>query len=250
MVNFPGPLDRAVSNAYPLVLATGALLGLLWLGLAPLERQTKAGETVARIDAGLIALSCGLLGARLGYVLTHWSYYSTRVFEAAWFWQGGLSWAGGALGALIGVAAYDKITRRPFWGEADLLAIPAAIVGAAGWLGCLLDACAYGRRTPPGPLTPPAPDLLGNLAPRWPAQAIGGVYTLLVILALNRLSQLGLRPGLLAAAALTLLSAGALGIAWIRGDPMPVLAGLRLDGVASAGLLALGLSGIAIRARK
>lgn len=236
-------------NAYPLALAAGALLGLLWLGLAPFERQAKADDSVARIDAGLIALFAGLLGGRLAYVVTHWEYFGSQVIESVWFWKGGLSWAGAALAGLLGVAIYDRVARRPFWPEADRLAIPAAIVGAISWLGCLVDACAYGRRAAPGLLTPPAPDLLGNLAPRWPTQAIGGVYTLLVLLMLFRLAQLGLHSGLLATIALSLLSAGPLAIAWIRGDPMPVMAGLRLDGVASAALLALGLSGVVLRIR-
>jgi phosphatidylglycerol:prolipoprotein diacylglycerol transferase len=238
-----------MTNAYPLALAAGALLGLLWLGLAPFERQTKADDSVARIDAGLIALLAGLVGGRLAYVVTHWEYFGSRVIESVWFWNGGLSWAGAALAALLGVAIYDRLAHRPFWPEADQLAIPAAVVGATSWLGCLVDACAYGRRTAAGLLTPPAPDLLGNLVPRWPTQAIGGVYTLLVLLVLFRLAQQGLRSGLLAAIALSLLSAGPLAIAWLRGDPMPVMAGLRLDGVASAALLALGLSGVVLRIR-
>jgi len=234
---------------YPLALAAGALLGLLWLGFSPLERQAKADDSVARIDAGLIALFAGLLGGRLAYVVTHWEYYGGRIIESVWFWNGGLSWAGAALAGLLGVAIYDRLARRPFWPEADQLAIPAAVVGATSWLGCLVDACAYGRRTALGMLTPPAPDLLGNLVPRWPTQAIGGVYTLLVLLVLFRLAQLGLRSGLLAAIALSLLSVGPLAIAWFRGDPMPVMAGLRLDGVASAAMLALGLSGVVLRIR-
>ena len=238
-----------MSNAYPLALAAGALLGLLWLGLAPLERHTGADDSVARIDAGLVALFAGLLGGRLAYVLTHWGYYGSRVIESFWFWRGGLSWAGGALAALMGVAVYDRLCRRPFWAEADGLAIPAAILGATSWLGCLMDACAYGRRAPAGLLTPPAPDLLGNLAPRWPTQAIGGVYSMLIMLLLFRLAQRDLRSGLLAALALSLLSAGPLALAWIRGDPMPVMAGLRLDGVASAALLARGLFGVVVRIR-
>ncbi len=238
-----------MSNAYPLAFAAGALLGLLWLGLAPLERQTGADDSVARIDAGLVALFAGLLGGRLAYVLTHWGYYGSRVIESIWFWRGGLSWAGGALAALMGLAVYDRLTRRPFWAAADALAIPAATLGATSWLGCLIDACAYGRRASAGLLTPPAPDLLGNLAPRWPTQAIGGVYSLLIVLLLFRLAQRDLRSGLLAAIALSLLSAGPLALAWIRGDPMPVMAGLRLDGVASAALLALGLFGVVLRIR-
>ena len=129
----------------------------------------------------LIALMAGLLGARAGYVATHWDYFSQRLDETLYFWQGGLSWAAGAFGALIGLAVYILLTRRPFWSLLDALAIPAAIVASAAWLGCLIDRCAYGFKTAPGLLTPPAPDMIGNIAPRWPTQTLGVLLSLIVV---------------------------------------------------------------------
>lgn len=247
MVDFRGPLDLRVFDAYPWVFATGALISLVWLGLQSTQSDTEA---TARIDAGLIALVTGLLGARIGYVATHWTYFSQRPDEAFYFWQGGLSWAAGASGALVGVAIYVLLSRRSFWIHTDALAIPAAIVASAAWLGCLVDRCAYGFRTAPGLLTPPAPDMIGNIAPRWPTQALGGLLSLILVGALYWLSQLGLRTGLLAGISLSLVAFIALGLSFTRGDPMPALAGIRLDGLGSAAVLSLGLTAVAVNLGK
>lgn len=243
MVDFRGPLDLGVFDAYPWIFAIGALISLLWLGLQPTWQDS---DSTARIDAGLIALLAGLPGARAGYVVTHWSYFSARPAEAFYFWQGGLSWAAGAFGALIGLAVYVLLSRRSFWMHADSLAIPAAIVASAAWLGCWVDRCAYGLKTAPGLLTPPAPDMIGNIAPRWPTQVLGGLLSLIVVGALYWLSHLDLRPGLLAALSLSLVALIALGLSFTRGDPMPALAGIRWDGLGSAAVLALGLIAVVV----
>ncbi len=247
MVDFRGSLELRVNNAYPWVLAIGALISLIWLGLQPTQRES---EGTARIDAGLIALLAGLLGARVGYVATHWGYFSQRPYEALFFWQGGLSWAAGAVGALIGLVVYVLLSRRPFWRLVDALAIPAAIVASAAWLGCFIDRCAYGFRTAPGLLTPPAPDMIGSIAPRWPTQALGGLLSLIVVGVLYWLSHLDLRPGLLAALSLSLVALIALALSFTRGDPMPAFAGIRWDGLGSAAVLSLGLMALVVNLGK
>lgn len=228
-----------MASAYPVVLAVAVSTGLLWLGFT--HRGTSPESS---IDLGLAALFAGLIGARIGHVAAYWSYYSTRLTEAAQFWQGGLSWAGAAVGVLIGAALYTAATGLPFWSQADALAAPALLVGAAGWLGCLLDACAYGQPIPNGPMMP---DLLGVEAARWPTQAIGGVLTLLALAGVFRLAEAELPTGTVAMAALSALAAINLAVALIRGDPVPVVGGLRLDGLASAVLLGMGAIGLAVR---
>jgi phosphatidylglycerol:prolipoprotein diacylglycerol transferase len=202
---------------------------------------------VQALDAGLIALAAGLLGGRAGYVASTWGYYSQRPQEALWFWQGGLSWASGAVGALLGLGLYSGLSQRPFWPLADRLAIPAALVALAAWFGCLLDGCSYGFRTAPGPLTPPAPDLLGNLAPRWPTQAVGVLASLTVLAGLIYLGGRRLPPGALACLSLAAIAAVSVALSFTRADPTRMLWGVRLEGLASGVVLALGLAGLGSR---
>lgn len=228
-----------MSNSYPYVLAVGVALAAVWMAFFYPRSNSESN-----LDLVLVALFAGLIGGRVGHVAAYWEYYNSRLAEAAQFWQGGLSWAGAALGSLVGVALYDRLLKRGFWADADRLAAPGLIVGAAGWFGCLLDACAYGQPVAHGPLMP---DFLGVLAPRWPTQAIGGVLSLLALALLYRMTELELSSGLLAATALAALGAINLVVAAARGDPSPVVGGLRLDGLAAAGVLALGGLGWLIR---
>jgi phosphatidylglycerol:prolipoprotein diacylglycerol transferase len=243
-------MERRVSNAYPVIFSLGALAGLLWLALSGSPQPSLSEGTGAwpsptsRVDAGLSALAAGLVGARAAFVIAHWSYYGGRPEQALMFWQGGLSWIGGALGALLGLGLYTALARRSFWPMADALAMPAAILALAAWVGCLLDGCAYGRRAQFGLLTPPSRDLLGTIASRWPAQTLGALYSVAVLVVLYWLGGQRIRSGALASICLALVSAGALALSFLRADPMGMLAGARLDAIGSGLLLLLALAGL------
>jgi phosphatidylglycerol:prolipoprotein diacylglycerol transferase len=221
-----------LSQAYPFIFTLGVAASLLWLALSGPDR----GHAV-RVDAGLAALAAGLVGARAGFVLAHLDYFAAHPAETLWFWQGGLSWAGGAFGASAGLAVFALVSRQPFWHLGDALALPAAFMAVAGWGGCLVDACAYGRRADLGLLTPASPDLFGWTAPRYPTQATGMVYGLLVVGLIYWLGSRRTHPGVLASLSLTLVAAGALALAFTRGDPVASVWGLRLDGLGAAAVL-------------
>jgi len=239
-----------LQDAYPLLFALGAVAGLLWSGLVSGGQSSAKGTRITPVqalDAGLAALAAGLVGARAGYVAATWDYYSHRPQEVLWFWQGGLSWSAGAAAALLGLGLYSGLSRQPFWPLADRLAIPAALLALAAWGGCMLDGCSYGWRTAPGPLTPPAPDLLDNLAPRWPTQPVGVMASLAALAGLISLGGRPLPQGTLACLSLTMIAAISVALSFTRADPTRMFWGMRLDGLASGVVLALGLAGLGHR---
>ena len=72
-------------TTYSLALTLGILLaGALLLGPAP---RAALGR---RIDAVLLALALGLIGARLLHVALHWNYFFNRFEEALRIEAGGL----------------------------------------------------------------------------------------------------------------------------------------------------------------
>ncbi len=240
-------------HLYPYLFALGAIGGLLWSGLSAGSVPRSKGKRISSahaVDAGLAALAAGLVGGRAGYVATSWTYYSQRPQEALWFWQGGLSWSSGAAGAALGLGLYSVFSQRPFWVLADRLAVPAALLALAAWLGCMFDGCSYGWRVAAGPFAPPAPDLLGNLAPRWPTQAVGAIACLLTLGALLLLRERQLFPGTLACLSLSLIAGICLALSFTRADPARSLWGMRLDGLASGLAFALGLLGLGYTARR
>jgi phosphatidylglycerol:prolipoprotein diacylglycerol transferase len=226
------------------------MVSLLWLGLSETNRisvsriSTRTSLPVARIDAGLAALAVGLISARIGFVVIHWEYYASKPLEILWFWQGGLSWVSGALGAILGLGLFCVLTHHPFWPLADSLALPGMVIALASWSGCLADGCAYGRALDSPLWASPTPDMFGARIPRWPTQMVGLVYSLLALVILYWLAGLISKPGILASISLTMIAAGAFALSFTRSDPIMLLSGLRLDTLGSAAILLLGGAGL------
>lgn len=243
-------------TAYALVFIAGSLAGLLWLLLVDPAHRAKAGSTTdvrpgptERFDAGLVALGAGLAGARLSFVLSHWAYYGTHLNEIPSIAQGGLSWPGAALAALVALSVYARLTHQSLWPLADTLALPVTVLAASAWAGCLMDGCAYGRAVPASPLASSTIDLLGNRMPRYPTQAIGSVSGLALALGLLSPRWSTLPAGIRGCASLACLSAVALALDFWRGDPVPWVAGIRLDALGAAVVLCLAGAGLWRRAR-
>src|SRR3972149_585314 len=98
-----------------------------------------------------------------------------------WLWQGGLSWVGGVLGALVAVGLYAGLRRLRLAPLADALALPALWVALSAWTGCLMEACVYGRPVSASPFATLSADLFGVSAPRWPTAAVGMIATGLLV---------------------------------------------------------------------
>ena len=242
-------MERPLINAFAAAVVLASIVGLVWLGQADewgMGRRSAGIRLtpVERIDGALISLGVGLLGARIAFVLAHLGYYGSHPWESVWFWQGGLSWVGGAIGATAGLAGYSRARRRPFLALADSLAPPVALFSVAGWIGCLVDGCAYGRRASFGWLTPASPDLLGNLAPRWPTQTAGALLGVALLVVLLLSNQRKGRPGGMACLAVAIISGGSLALEFLRADPAPAVAGLRLEALGAVAFLAAGMIGL------
>ena len=117
-----------MSNAFPWILTLAVVAGLAWL-LLPAPAQPRvfpsrgpSGRPESAFEAGLVSLAAGLLGARLGFVLTHLAYFSQDSWEIARLWRGGLSGPSAVLGAACGLSLFAIATRQPFWPLADALA--------------------------------------------------------------------------------------------------------------------------------
>jgi phosphatidylglycerol:prolipoprotein diacylglycerol transferase len=234
---------------YSVLLNLGLALGLAWLYVAaPAERKSRW------LDIGLAAIVGGLIGARLVYVLVNGAYYAANVAEALMIWRGGLSWVGAALGALLGAGWWAGRVGERLPTMLDAAALPLALLSALTWGGCLAAGCAYGAEVAPGQLpawfASTAPDLYGLQVPRWPTQALGlgwGVFAVLVIIALRRRRW---PEGALGLYALGLIALGAFFLGFVRGDPMPLVAGFRLDVVGSAVVLIAAATAWALRVQR
>lgn len=236
-----------MSQAYPVVLALGCLAGLVWLAL---RRGVSAQADAHAFQVALLALGMGVLGARLAFAALHGPYFIENPLEVLWVWQGGLSWVGGALGAMAAVGLYAWLRRLPLAPLADALVLPVLLVALSAWTGCLLEACVYGIPVAASPFAPPAADLFGVIMPRWPTAAAGMIATGLLLCAILLLQGQALASGRRLALALGGIAAIGLALSFTRADPALRVAGLRIDALGAAVVLALaGACAVILRPR-
>lgn len=96
-------------------------------------------------DLAIWILVSVVVGARIWYVVEHFSEYATNPFDVLKIWQGGLVFYGGFVGAVVGGLLFLKIRKLHFTKIGDIVAPSFAIGIAIGRLGCFLNGCCYGH---------------------------------------------------------------------------------------------------------
>ncbi len=229
----------------------GVVLGFLWIGVTETDddqaRPSHAQRSYPnRTNAMIFALCGGLLGSRAVFVVLHSSYYQAHPGEIIAIWQGGLSASGGIIGVFLGLGIYTWSDRRHLWRLLDDLAIPAAMLGITGWIGCWLEGVAYGRQVAWQWGWLMNSDPFSDQIARWPTQLLGVLLSLLTFLVLFRFNPrwpVGVK-GLLTGSVIT----GALVVVGLfRADPSMLLMGMRLDIIGPAALALMGLGTTAYR---
>ncbi len=155
------PIIDVPLKSYGLMLMLGFLTAI-WIGMRRAERVKANPDTI--LNMGLVALICGVLGARLFYVIHYWNskfaYREHPLFSAFNTCEGGLEYYGGLLCAIVGALLYLRLggryhgpgddvrakpTRRPSLRLYMDIVAPVAMWGLAfGRMGCLLNGCCWG----------------------------------------------------------------------------------------------------------
>ncbi|HET6443832.1 MAG TPA: prolipoprotein diacylglyceryl transferase family protein [candidate division Zixibacteria bacterium] len=204
-------------------LGIGACIGLA----AWLTRDNKYLRS-RWINGILFASIIAIVGGRIVFVLTQWSYYSEEPGDIWLIWRGGLSYHGLLITGLAALWAWSKWRKLTLREVAGMLAILLALMSVFGWLACWFEGCAFGKETSISLLSGDLPDSFSVYSIRYQTQLMGMILSatvLVVILALrNRLRPLQLfwlTIGLLAASRLT--------ITLFRGDQAPMIGAIRMD---------------------
>ncbi|WP_229117095.1 prolipoprotein diacylglyceryl transferase [Enemella dayhoffiae] len=170
-----GPLSvHWYALMYLLGFGLGYLLLLRRLKHQPFARITRPApwtrESVE--DLLLVAILGVILGGRLGYCLFYKPvYFLQHPLDIVKVWEGGMSFHGGALGVILGLAVYAWRRKRPFLEVGDLL-VPAVPIGlAAGRIGNFINGELWGRAADPAlPWATVFPDPAAGGIPRHPSQ--------------------------------------------------------------------------------
>jgi len=128
-------------HSYGLMIALAVVISSI-----ALYRQAP-GENVNPdhlLEAVIISIFAGLVGARLLYVALNWEYFSANPAEILFARFAGLSFFGGLFLAVIIVYFWSSRRKIGFLKTADLLAPYLALGYGFGRIGCFLNGCCYG----------------------------------------------------------------------------------------------------------
>lgn len=120
---------------FGLIVAIAFLVGL-WFSLRGAKRK---GISQGIIEGLVFYIILGsIIGSRLLHVIIFWDSYSENLISVLFLWEGGLTFYGGFLGAVIASFAYLKAKGLRFWKYADLVAPAIALGHAVGRVACLV----------------------------------------------------------------------------------------------------------------
>ena len=135
------------------------------------------------------ALTGGILGGRLMYILLNLDFFSKNPLEIFQLWHGGLVWYGGFIAGLLAAIFYLKRHKAPILKTLDLAAPFIALAQAIGRIGCFLNGCCYGRPVSWGIYFPEYNERL------IPVQLISSFDLLVIFIILRFLEERPHRPG-------------------------------------------------------
>lgn len=129
---------------YGIFVAIGLVAGL-WTASRFSARKGINPDVI--IDSGVWLILCGVIGARLYYVVANWrsTFADQPWYEIFMIQKGGLVFYGGLAGGLFGAWLFSKYKKIPFFRLLDVLALGLPVGHFFGRIGCFMNGCCYGK---------------------------------------------------------------------------------------------------------
>jgi len=190
------------------------------------------------LDCLIWILISGIVGGRLLYVLINWQYYVQYPLRILALRDGGMAFHGSLVLAVVAGVFISRFKGLPFWRTSDFLAPYIPLGHAIGRIGCFFNGCCYGKVIEDGPgVTFP-----GELHMRIPVQLYSSLFLLLLYFLLSFLRGKKFFDGFIFCAYVIIYSIFRFFIEFFRGDTPPVLFGMTLPQIISAGMFMLGMA--------
>ena len=130
---------------YSVLIVSGMVLAVLLSAWAAKKRGLSVDELLNMV---LLIIPCGIIGARLYYVVLMWdALYVHNPVVAFQIWRGGLAIHGGIIGGIVALLIYCRVRRQPFFAWADILIPGVVLAQAIGRWGNFFNQEAYGYIT-------------------------------------------------------------------------------------------------------
>jgi phosphatidylglycerol:prolipoprotein diacylglycerol transferase len=128
--------------SYGLMLVMGFVVSS-FLAAQQAKRQGMSPDVI--FNLAFLAFICGVIGARIFYVINNFSYYLNKPAEIVMLQRGGLAWFGGLIFGTLAAVVYIKRKKLSVYKILDLIVPFVALAQSIGRVGCLLNGCCYGR---------------------------------------------------------------------------------------------------------
>lgn len=129
---------------YALIILAGFLAGLA-LTLCGCEKRGIKKDTVW--DIGLLGIICGIIGARIYYVIFSFDEFRGDPLGVFAVWEGGLAIYGGIIGAVIAIAVYCRVKKANLPNALDVCCVGLLLGQCIGRWGNFVNCEVYGRET-------------------------------------------------------------------------------------------------------
>jgi phosphatidylglycerol:prolipoprotein diacylglycerol transferase len=128
--------------SYGLMVALGFLAGI-FVALRFAKKEKIQAD--AMLDISFYTLIFGLIGARIFYIISDYSYFLKNPLEAFMFWKGGMVFWGGVLFGITALVSVSLIKKLSVLRVLDIASLSTMIGYSIGRIGCFLRGCCYGE---------------------------------------------------------------------------------------------------------
>lgn len=175
-------------KTYGFLIAIGFMAGI-FIATREAKRLNVAPQII--LDIAVYIIIGAIVGARLFFVATRFSYYKDNPLDVFKIWEGGLVFYGGFILALIVCVWFIKRNGLKLWQTFDIFAPALAIGVFFGRLGCFFAGCCFGKACKlPWAVTFSNPQGLAVLnTPLHPTQlysVAGSLFTFFIIYSLRK----------------------------------------------------------------
>ena len=126
---------------YSFLIVLGASAAII-LAVREEKRTDFRKDTV--IDFSLIVLPCGIIGARVYYVVFSWPQFRNDLISVFKIWEGGIAIYGGIIAGLITAWVFCRVRKISFLTLCDLIAPGLILAQAVGRWGNYFNQECYG----------------------------------------------------------------------------------------------------------
>ena len=126
---------------YSFLIVLGAAFAVF---LASKEEKRAGLPKDTSIDFALIALPCGIIGARIYYVAFSWPQFKDDLVSILRVWEGGIAIYGAVIAGLLAAWVFCRIKKISFLSLCDIIAPGLILAQALGRWGNYFNQEAYG----------------------------------------------------------------------------------------------------------